>query len=113
MIKLKKILNEKEHIIFKIEVLIKIKHDVNKVFVYNSIRGLTGVVVITVEQNNYLDTQSTNQYEYSLLKLKYMVTTTPEKDIHRIKKDALMTNKIEGLLQFLPRLQTIKRVGEY
>jgi len=106
-------LNEVQHIIYKIEVLIKVTNDVNKVFVYNSIRGITGVVVVSVEQNDYLDSQSTDKHEYSLLKLKYMVTTTPEEDIKKIKKVALVTDKIEGLVQFLPRFQTIQKVGEY
>lgn len=113
MIKLNKILNETKHTIFKVEVLIKTKADVNKVFVYNSIRGLTGVVVVTVRQNDYLDAQATDQHEYSLLHLKFMVSSTPEKEIHNIKKDALITNKIEGLLSFMPRMQTLKNVGEY
>lgn len=106
-------LNETKHTIFKVEVLIKTKADVNKVFVYNSIRGLTGVVVVTVRQNDYLDAQATDQHEYSLLHLKFMVSSTPEKDIHNIKKNALITNKIEGLLSFMPRMQTLKNVGEY
>lgn len=106
-------LNEVQHIIYKIEILIKVTKEINKVFVYNSIRGITGVVVVSVEQNDYLDSQSTDKHEYSLLKLKYMVTTTPEEDIKKIKKVALITDKIEGLLQFLPRFQTIQKVGEY
>lgn len=106
-------INEVQHTIYKIEVLIKVTNDVNKVFVYNSIRGITGVVVVSVEQNDYLDSQSTDKHEYSLLKLKYMVTTTPVEDIKKIKKVALITDKIEGLVQFLPRFQTIQKVGEY
>lgn len=106
-------LNEVQHIIYKIEILIKVTSDVNKVFVYNSIRGITGVVVVSIDQNDYLDSQATGEHEYSLLKLKYMVTTTPEEDIKKIKKIALITDKIEGLLQFLPRFQTIQKVGEY
>lgn len=106
-------LNEVQHVIYRVEVLIKTQADVNKVFVYNSIRGLTGVVVLTIEQNDYLDTQATNQYEYSLLKMKFMVTSTPKEEINKIKKDALITNKIDGLLQFLPRMQTIEKIGEY
>lgn len=111
--KIKKPINEEQHIIYRVEVLIKTEANINKVFIYNSIRGLTGVVVVTVEQNDYLDTQATNQYEYSLLKMKFMVTSTPKEEINKIKKDALITNKIDGLLQFLPRMQTIEKIGEY
>lgn len=106
-------INEVQHIIYKIEVLIKVTNDVNRVFVYNSIRGINGVVVVSVEQNDYLDSQETDKHIYSLLKVKYMVTTKPEDDINEIKKKALITDKIEGLVQFLPRFQTIQKVGEY
>jgi len=109
----KRKLNEIQHVIYKIEALIKVTNDINKTFVYNSIRGINGVVVVSVEQNNYLDSQKTDEYSYSLLKIKYMVTTKPEDDINIIKKKALISDKIEGLIQFLPRFQTIQKIGEY
>lgn len=106
-------LDEVQHIIYKIEILIKTDTEQNKTFIYNSIRGLPGVVTVNVDQNDYLDSQATDKHEYSLLKMKYMVTSTPEEDIHKIKKQAMITEKIEGLVQFIPRNQTIQKVGEY
>ena len=45
--------------------------------------------------------------------MKYLVSSTPEEDIKKIKTDALVTTKIDGLLQFIPRFQTIEKIGEY
>ncbi len=54
MIKLTDILTE-ALVLFKIEVLIKTSNDENQVYIYNEIRGLKDVVVVTVEQNDFLN----------------------------------------------------------
>jgi hypothetical protein len=53
MIKLENILLEAISL-DKIDVLIKTSTDINKVEVYNQLRAIDGVVVITVEQNEFL-----------------------------------------------------------
>ena len=45
--------------------MIKVERQSNKVDIYNEIRAIEGVVVVKVEQNNYLNTFITNQTEYS------------------------------------------------
>ena len=50
MIKLQDILLEAVAL-DKIDVLIKTSTGINKVEIYNQLRGLAGVVVITIEQN--------------------------------------------------------------
>jgi hypothetical protein len=45
--------------------------------------------------------------------MKYLVTSTPQDDIKKIKTDALVTTRIPGLLQFIPRFNTVEKVGEY
>ena len=40
-------------VLYKIEILIKTDANVNQVYVYNEIRGLEGVVVVTVEQSDF------------------------------------------------------------
>ena len=97
----------------KIDVLIKTATDINKVEVYNQIRGLAGVVVVTVEQSEFLDSKATDKFEYSLLHMKFIVTSDPKTDIDLIKKDALITTRIPGLLQFIPRYTTAQNVGKY
>jgi hypothetical protein len=108
MIKLLEVIN-----IDKIDVLIKTTVDTNKVEVYNQIRALSGVVVVTVEQSEFLDSKATEKFEYSLLHMKYIVTSDPKTDIDKIKKDALITTRVQGLLQFIPRYQTIQTIGKY
>jgi hypothetical protein len=97
----------------RIDILIKTSTDVNKVEVYNQLRALAGVVVITVEQNEFLDSKATDKFEYSLLHMKYIVTSDSKTDIDKIKKNALITTRISGLLQFIPRYKTTQNVGKY
>lgn len=112
MIKLTDILTEAVAL-DKIDVLIKTSTDTNKVEVYNQIRALTGVVVVTIEQSEFLDSKATDKFEYSLLHMKYLVTSDPKTAIDEIKKDALVTTRIPGLLQFIPRYKTVQNVGKY
>ena len=100
-------------LLYKIQVLIKTSADANQVFIYNKIRGLENVVVVTIEQNDYLVSKNTDAQHYSLLKMKYLASDTPKDTINSIKKDAMLTHKIEGLLQFIPRFNTIEKVGQY
>jgi hypothetical protein len=112
MIKLSNILLEAVSL-DKIDILIKTSTDTNKVEIYNQIRALTGVVVVTVEQSEFLDSKATDKFEYSLLHMKYIVTSDPKTDIDKIKVDALVTTRIPGLLQFIPRYKTAQNVGKY
>jgi hypothetical protein len=112
MIKLQDILLE-SIALDKIDVLIKTDTGINKVEVYNQIRALTGVVVVTVEQSEFLDSKATDKFEYSLLHMKYIVTADSKTDINKIKINALVTTRIPGLLQFIPRYQTAQNVGKY
>jgi len=112
MIKLSNILLE-GLTLYKIEVLIKTSSESNQVYIYNEIRGIKDVVVVTVEQNGYLKSKDNDKFHYSLLKMKYLSGDVPKETINKIKLDCLVTNKIQGLLQFIPRYGTITKVGEY
>ena len=108
----KMILNEGVTI-FKCDILIKTAADQNKVEIYNEIRALNGVVVVTIEQSDFLNTKATKAYEYSLLKLKYIGRGDAKTSIKEIGIDAVTKNRIPGLLQFIPRYNTIIKVGSY
>jgi hypothetical protein len=97
--------------VYSIEVLIKTIAGENKVEIYNQVRALPGIIVVTIEHSDFLDSKSTDNYEYSLLKMKYIVKNTPEKDINNIKFNS--TKLIPGLVQFIPRLKTIEKKGAY
>ena len=67
--------------IFRCDVLIKTAADQNKVEIYNEIRGLEDVVVVTIEQSDFLNNKATDRYEYSLLKMKYIVIDLGKKTV--------------------------------
>lgn len=112
MIKFKDILLE-ALTLYKIEALIKSSTTQNQVFVYNEIRGLKDIVVVTVDQSDFLKSKSTDNFQFALLKIKYLATEDPKTAINNIKLDALTTSKIPGLIQFIPRYNTIEKVGQY
>jgi len=87
--------------IFRCEILIKTEAEQNKVEIYNEIRALNGVVTVNIEQSDFLNAKATKNYEYSLLKLKY------------IGRGDVTKNRVPGLLQFIPRYNTIVKVGSY
>ena len=99
--------------IFRCDVLIKTKAEQNKVEIYNEIRALEGVVVVTIEQSDFLNTKKTPQYEFSLLKIKYIGRGDAKTSIKDIGIDAVTKNRVPGLLQFIPRYPTIIKVGSY
>jgi len=97
----------------KIDILIKSSTEINKIEIYNQIRAIEGVVVVTIEQSEFLDSKATDKFEYSLLHLKYLVKSDAKTDIDIIKKKALITIRIPGLLQFIPRYTTTQNLGKY
>ena len=99
--------------IYKCDVLIKTAADQNKVEVYNEIRALDGVVVVTVEHSEFLDKKATNAHEFSLLKMKFIDRGGPKETLQNIGIASVTTNKIPGLLQFIPRYNTLQKVGSY
>ena len=99
--------------IFKCDILVKTAADQNKVEIYNEIRALENVVVVTIEQSDFLNAKATKTYEYSLLKLKYIGRGDAKASIKEIGIDAVTKNRITGLLQFIPRYNTIIKVGSY
>jgi hypothetical protein len=110
MIKLQNLILESLSI-YEVEVMIKVERDANKVDIYNEIRAIKDVVVVKVEQNNYLNTLITDKTEYSLLHMKVLVHTDPIQVIKEIKSNAMVNSKIAGLLKFIPRLKTLKKIN--
>ena len=99
--------------LFGVEVIIKTNFKYNKVEIYNQIRALRGVVVCKIENNQYLSSRSNDQYEFSLLHIKFTSTNSPLEDIEKIRQDSTHGSKILGLLQFIVRPKTIERKEQY
>ena len=104
--------------LFECQVLLKTQTDYNKIDLFNQIRAVSGVVTLIVIHNDYLESRRTPQHEYSLLKIKYIVSKSPQDDIKSlglkvIKGDgSSLKGGIDGVLQFLPRIQTIRKIGK-
>lgn len=99
--------------LYLVDVLIKTDKDINKVEVYNQIRAVENVVVVTVEQNDFLQSKSTDQFDYEMLHLKFLASKEPKEAIDDIKKSAMISGKIPGLRQFIVRYKTIQSKGKY
>ena len=110
---LEKILLNEGITVFRCDILIKTEAEQNKVEIYNEIRALEGVVVVTIEQSDFLDDKATPQYEFSLLKIKYIGRGDAKTSIKDIGINAVTKNRVPGLLQFIPRYPTIVKVGSY
>jgi len=110
---LEKILLNESITVFRCDILIKTEAEQNKVEIYNEIRALEGVVVVTVVQSDFLNRKRTPQYEYSLIKIKYIGKNDAKTSIKQIGIDAVTKNRIPGLLQFIPRYNTIIKVKSY
>ena len=81
--------------------------------IYNQIRAIKNVVVVTVEQNDFLQSKSTDRFDYEMLHLKFLATSSPKESIEEIKKVAMISERIYGLLQFIIRYKTIQLKGKY
>ena len=99
--------------LYLVDILIKTDKDANKVEIYNQIRAIEDVVVVTVEQNDFLQSKSTEQFDYEMLHLKFLAGGEPKEAIDEIKKKAMVSGKIPGLRQFIVRYQTIQAKGKY
>ena len=99
--------------LYLVDILIKTDTKINKVEVYNQIRAIENVVVVTVEQNDFLISKSTDQFDYEMLHLKFLSGGEPRETIDNIKKQAMISGRIPGLRQFIIRYQTIQSKGKY
>lgn len=114
MINVTQILNEAFNL-YECQVLLKTQTAMSKTDIFNQIRAISGVVVVHVIQNDFLDSKRTKHHEYSLISMKYVVDKSPEQDIKAIGSRCLQGDqvqfKIPGLISFLPRLRTIIKKG--
>jgi hypothetical protein len=111
MISLQTILSEAVFETYFVQVIIKMKTDSNFTEIYNQIRGIKDVVVVKVIDTDKLDAASNENYKYTLLEIKFMVSDkNPINTIKRVKTEAL---RIPGLVQFIVRTKTILKIRNY
>lgn len=100
--------------LWKIEVLLKTNPKINKIDIYNQLRAVEGVVVLNIKHSDFLDKKSSKISEFSLVYIKFISRTKPDETLALMKR--LMSagdTKINGLMQFIPRYQTLTQIGKY
>lgn len=100
-------------VLYRIEVLIVTSPEENQVVIYNEIRALPNVVVVNIEQNDFLKSKSNDKYDYALIHIKFLASQEPKSAILDIRKDAFESRKIKGLYKFIPRFKTLEKLGQY
>jgi hypothetical protein len=107
---LEQLLTEATFETFFVQIILKMKNDVNFTEIYNQIRGIKDVIVVKVIDNEQLQAASSDLYNYSLLELKYISQGNAMNTIKAIKSEAL---KIPGLVKFEVRTRTILKIRNY
>lgn len=102
---LKEILNIQ---LYSCEVLLQTSINSNKMDVYNLIRGINGVVTLTVRHSNFLDSKKTDRHEWSLIYIKFISNDSVSNDLKLIQKLAIQKAD-GGIFKFIPRVKTIKK----
>jgi hypothetical protein len=107
---LEKLLTEASFETYFVQIILKMKNEVNFTEIYNQIRGIKDVIVVKVIDNEQLQAASSDLYNYSLLELKYIAEGNAINTIKLIKSEAL---KIPGLVKFEVRVKTILKIRNY
>ena len=110
MISLQTILSEAAFETYFVQVLIKMRNDFNFTEIYNQVRGIKDVIVVKVVDNEKLQAASDENYNYSLLEIKFISEGSAMDTIKMIKHEALKT---PGLLKFHVRTNTMLKIRNY
>lgn len=110
MISLKQILNEDVNL-YQGTAIIENNPETSQKDIFNQLRALNNVIVVTPIHDKYLYDKRTDFKEYALIKIKFINHGNPEEDMESIRQLALNGEKrIDGLKQFIIRPQTIKSI---
>ena len=107
---LETLLTEASFETYFVQVILKMKNEVNFTEIYNQIRGIKDVIVVKVIDNEQLQAASNDLYNFSLLEMKYISQGNPIESVKQIKSEAL---KIPGLVKFEVRTRTILKIRNY
>ena len=115
MISFKTILTEEEVNLYKGDIILKNKRAISQKDIFNQLRALPNVIVVTPIQDSYLNSQKSDKEEYALVKIKFINTGDPKGDLDKIRNKAMTGGedykRINGLLQFIIRPNTIIQVN--
>jgi hypothetical protein len=107
---LETLLTEASFETYFVQVILKMKNEVNFTEIYNQIRGIKDVIVVKVIDNEQLQAASNDLYNFSLLEMKFISQGNSIESVKAIKTEAL---KIPGLVKFEVRTKTILKIRNY
>lgn len=116
MIKLFNILLEQTHETYQFTALLKNYKSVNKSTIINEVRAVPYVIRIKIiEDPRLANSNRLNEYEYTLLKVKYLsVAATPMKGVNIIRNIIINGtkgfHKIDGVIDFKLLVNTLHKV---
>jgi hypothetical protein len=103
--------------LFKFQAIIKISQDVNVGDVLNELRAVPYVIIVRSKEDPRLEFKGTLKHIYILVSVKFLNTKpNPHQQIEAIK-GAIMNGrsemgKVNGVLQFIPIMKTLKPVRQ-
>lgn len=110
MISFKTILNEEVNL-YQGDAILKNNVETNQKDIFNQLRAVPNVIVVTPVVDDYLASQRDDKIEYALVKIKFISTGNPIDDLKAIKSRAMKGGegykKVEGLLSFVIRPKTL------
>ena len=107
---LETLLTEASFETYFVQIILKMKNEVNFTEIYNQIRGIKDVIVVKVIDNEQLQAASNDLYNFSLLEMKFISQGNSIESVKAIKSEAL---KIPGLVKFEVRTKTILKIRNY
>ena len=113
MISFKTILTEDVNL-YQGEVILKNKRSISQKDIFNQLRALSNVIVVTPIKDSYLDSQRTENDEYAKIKIKFINSGDPLSDLKDIKSRAMSGKEgktVDGLLQFIIRVKTLLSIS--
>ena len=98
---------------FKVQIILKMKSDENAVEIYNQIRAIDGVVVLTLLPSDILHAKSNDRHHYVLVRIKFIGLGGATEALDKIRTIAMQQKKITGLLGMIVRNHTVKKIRNY
>lgn len=113
--KLKQLITEGYNV-YKCEVILKTDAQMNKTDVFDRLRAIHDVIIVSPKSNPTLDARSNDLDEYTLVNIKFLVPGD-EKALDRLNgireeslKGSEKEGKIIGLKQFIVRQDTLNKI---
>lgn len=93
---------EEELIVYRIGVIVKIDTSYDRFIIYNKLRAIQDVVIVTPKDYESLNMRKTATVEFAFVNIKFLSSTSPVDSIKQIEMAAIRghetAKKIDGLI---------------